>query len=125
MRSPENPYRCDQVTLGCNQDHAHLEIRKRFLLRMNCRLILLKIEIPVEPVVDEIMGVDFVCNLKLSLVENLFEHSRRYRFVFRRLSSRIWQNWSAVGCECHACRNECYKQHQQFPPHDHSPYQCM
>src|SRR5580658_5895775 len=102
MRSPEDPYHRDQVTLGCHQDHTHLEIRKRLLLRMNCRLILLKIVIPVEPVVDEILGVDFVCNLEFSLVENLFEHSPSYRFVFRSLSSRGWQSYTAGGRGCRA-----------------------
>jgi len=90
MRSPEDPYRCDQFTLGCHQEYAHLEIRKRLLLGMNCFLILLKIVIPVEPVVDEIRGVDFICNLKFPLIENLFEHPRSYRFVSGLLRGRVW-----------------------------------
>ena len=82
MRPAEDPNRCDQVTLGCHQEYAHLEVRKRLLLRMNCRLILLKIVIPAEPVVDKIRGVDFLGNLKLSLIENLFEHSPGYSLFF-------------------------------------------
>ena len=125
MRSSEDPYGCDQVTLGRRQEYAHLEIRKRLLLRMNCRLILLKIVIPVEPVVDKILGVDILGNLKLSLVENLFEYAPGYRFVSRRLRSRVWQNWTAVDRKCRACQSECREQQHEFPPHDRSPYQFM
>jgi len=110
MCSPEDPYRRDQVALGYHQGHGHLEIRKRLLLRMNCRLILLEIDIPMEPVVHEILCVDFVCNLKFSLVENLFEHSPSYRFVSGFLRNYGWQTWDAIGCECRACRRECHEQ---------------
>jgi len=112
MCSPEDPYHGDQVTLGCHEDHGHLEIRKRLLLRMNCRLVLLEIEIPVEAAVHEILGVDFVCNLEFSLVENLFEHSRSYRLVSGLLRSYVWQTWDAIGCECRAYRRECHEQQQ-------------
>src|SRR5208282_12021 len=112
MGSPEDPYHRDQVTLGCHQDHAHLEIRKSLLLRMNCRLILLEIEIPVEASVYKILGIDFVCNLEFSLVENLFENSSSYRFVSGLLRSRVWQNWSPVDCECRPHRRECHEQQQ-------------
>ena len=122
MRSPKDPYRCDQVALGCHQDHAHLEIRKRLLLRVYRRLIFLKIVIPVEPVVNEILGVDFLCNLKFPLVENLLEHAPSYRLVFRRLSRHVWQNWIVVSRKCRAYRNQRHEQQQQFLPHDRSPY---